>query len=175
MQDARENPKIRARAAVRRRAKGMTAEQIEKATDEARLHERIRSRLCETEDDIRAIGIAVAEHTEWRRIGYVMEEEGLAVYDPERDPTAVRWAREEEAARLEQAERQRQAQARQDRATRLVLTVPMDGEVYRRLRACAAAHGIASRHLMGLLAERVRTTPEGLVEVAPFAIESAEK
>ncbi|WP_031511427.1 hypothetical protein [Streptomyces megasporus] len=112
MQDGWEQAKIRARAAVRRTATGTTAEQIEKATDEARIHERDRSRVCETEDDIRALGIAVAEHTEWRRLGYVMEEEGLEVYDPERDPTAVRWAREEEAARLEQAERQRQAQAR---------------------------------------------------------------
>ncbi|GAA2448307.1 hypothetical protein [Streptomyces glaucus] len=159
MHDRRENPKVRARAAVRRRASGMTLEQIEKATDEARLHERIRSRLCETEDDVRAIGIAVAEHTEWRRIGYVMEEEGLEVYDPERDPTAVRWAREEQTARLEQ-----------DSAARLVLTVPVDAEAYQRLRACATAHGITPRRLLGLLAERVRTTPEGLIEVAPFTI-----
>lgn len=49
------------------------------------MHERIRSRLRETEDDVRAIGIAVAEHTEWRRIGYVMEEEGLDVYDAARE------------------------------------------------------------------------------------------
>ncbi|MDG9705888.1 hypothetical protein [Streptomyces sp. DH37] len=164
MLDAREDPKIRARATVRRKAAGMTAGQIEKATDEARRHERIRSRLRETEDDVRAIGIAVAEHTEWRRIGYVMEEEGLEVYDPERDPTAVRWAREE-------AGRKRQAQARQDGAAKLVLTVPVEEEAYQQLRACAAAHGIAPRHLMGLLAERVRTTSEGLVEVAPFAVE----
>ncbi|WP_157840058.1 hypothetical protein [Streptomyces megasporus] len=51
----------------------------------------------------------------------------------------------------------------------------MDGETYRRLRTCAAAHGITPRHLLSLLAERVRTTPEGLVEVAPFAVKSAEK
>lgn len=165
MQDGWEQAKIRVRAAVRRTATGMTAEQVGKATDEARIHERDRSRVCETEDDIRALGIAVAEHTEWRRIGYVMEEEGLEVYDPEHDPTAVRWAREE-------AERKRLAQDPQGRAARLVLTVPMDGEAYRRLRACAAAHGIAPRHLLGLLAERVRTTPEGLVDVAPFAVES---
>jgi len=75
-------------------AAGLVRKQIDKATDEARVRERNRSRMGETEDDIRAIGIAVAEHTEWRRIGYVMEEE-LEVYDPERDPTAVRWAREE--------------------------------------------------------------------------------
>lgn len=175
MQDRWENPKIRARAAVRRRAAGMTVEQIEKATDEARLHERIRSRLCETEDDVRAIGIAVAEHTEWRRIGYVMEEEGLEVYDPERDPTAVRWAREEQTARLEQAERERRAQAlQQDSAARLVLTVPVDAEAYQRLRTCATAHGITPRRLLDLLAERVRTTPEGLIEVAPFTTEGVE-
>jgi hypothetical protein len=160
-----DNAKIRARAAVRRRAAGMTAEQIVKATDEAHVHERIRSRLCETEDDVRAIGIAVAEHTEWRRIGYVMEEEGLEVYDTERDPTAVRWAREE-------TERERQAQARQDGAARMVLTLPVDGETYRQLRACAGAQGVTPQRLIGLLAERVGTTPEGLVEVAPFAVES---
>ncbi|MFD1831664.1 hypothetical protein ACFSJS_18655 [Streptomyces desertarenae] len=143
----------------------MTAEQIEKATDEARMHERMRSRLCETEDDVRAIGIAVAEHTEWRRIGYVMEEEGLGAYEPERDPTAVRWAREE-------AERERQEQARQDGSAKMVLTVPVDGQTYWHLRTCAGAHGITPRHLIGLLIEQVRTTPEGLVEVAPFAVES---
>lgn len=166
MRKAMEDAKIRARAAVRCRAAGMTAEQIEKATDEARMHERIRSRLCETEDDVRAIGIAVAEHTEWRRIGYVMEEEGLEVYEPERDPTAVRWVREE-------AERERQERARQDGATKMVLTVPVDGETYRQLRACAGTHGITPRHLINLLIERVGTTPEGLVEVAPFTVESA--
>ncbi|MGK5499936.1 hypothetical protein, partial [Streptomyces sp. URMC 125] len=107
--DEWEGPKIHARTAVRHRATGMTVEQIEKATDEARIRERIRSKVCESEEDARAIGIAVAEHTEWRRIGYVMEEEGLRAYEPERDPTAVRWAREEQAARLEQAERERQA------------------------------------------------------------------
>ncbi|MDH2412359.1 hypothetical protein ACG5V6_24265 [Streptomyces chitinivorans] len=161
----------------------MTVEQIEKATDEARIHERIRSRLCETEDDVHALGIAVAEHTEWRRLGYVMEEEGLEVYDPERDPTAVRWAREEQATRR-RAERQEakrecweqaepREQARQEGTAKLVLTVPVDGETYRRLRACAATHGITPRHLIALLAERARTTPDGLVEVTPFAVESA--
>lgn len=45
MRKAMEGAKIRARAAIRRRAAGMTAEQIEKSTDEARIHERIRSRL----------------------------------------------------------------------------------------------------------------------------------
>lgn len=165
MRKAMEGAKIRARAAIRRRAAGMTAEQIEKFTDEARIHERIRSRLCETEDDVRAIGIAVAEHTEWRRIGYVMEEEGLEVYDPELDPTAVRWAREE-------AEQERQERARQGSATKMVLTVPVDKDTYRHLHTCATTHGTTPRHLINLLIERVSTTPEGLVEVAPFTVES---
>ncbi|WP_051718233.1 hypothetical protein [Streptomyces megasporus] len=162
MQDGWEQAKIHARAAVRRTATGMTAAQIEKATDEARIHERIRSRVCETEDDIRALGIAVAEHTEWRRIGYVMEEEGLEVYNPEHDPTAVRWAREEQTARREQAERARREQAesrgeaRPGRADQPALAVVLDAETSRRLRACAAAQGttpqrLAARVVRGVL------------------------
>lgn len=107
----------------------------------------------------------MAEHTEWRRIGYVMEEEGLEVYDPELDPTAVRWAREE-------AEQERQERARQGSATKMVLTVPVDKDTYRHLYTCATAHGTTPRHLINLLIERVSTTPEGLVEVAPFTVES---
>ncbi|GAA2417666.1 hypothetical protein GCM10010420_55040 [Streptomyces glaucosporus] len=85
---------------------------------------------------------------------------------------AVRRTRKKQARRWraepQEAKRERQAQDRQGHAARLVLTVPVDGEAYRRLCACAAAHGITPRHLPGLPAERVRTTPEGLVDVAPL-------
>lgn len=87
---ATEDTKIRARAAVRRKAAGMTAEKTEKATNKARVHERMRSRFCETQDDIRAIGTTVAKHTEEHRIGYIMKKEGLKNHNPELDPTAVR-------------------------------------------------------------------------------------
>ncbi|MGY1456974.1 hypothetical protein [Streptomyces sp. SS8] len=180
MHDEWEGPKIRARAAVRHTATGLTVEQVQKATDEACMRERIRSKVCESDEDARAIGIAVAEHTEWRRIGYVMEEEGLGTYEPERDPTAVRWAREGQAARLERARgeeavRERRAQARQDRAGELVLDFPLDAETSRQLRTYAATQGVTPQRLVGLLAERARTTSEGLIEVTPFAASDTER
>ncbi|GAA2417672.1 hypothetical protein GCM10010420_55050 [Streptomyces glaucosporus] len=45
MQDGWEQARVRVRAAVRRAATGMTAEQVGKATDEVRIHERNRSRV----------------------------------------------------------------------------------------------------------------------------------
>ncbi|WP_327075486.1 hypothetical protein [Kitasatospora purpeofusca] len=71
--------------------------------------ERHRSRVCENDDDIAMIDDAIARYKEWRRIGYVMAEEHLATYDPDRDPSVQRWHRE--ARTRERAEAAVQAQA----------------------------------------------------------------
>ncbi|MFE2729331.1 hypothetical protein [Kitasatospora sp. NPDC059327] len=89
--------------------------QITEETQEAAQYERHRSRVCDNNEDLAAIKGAIAQHKEWRRIGYVMAEEGLTTYDPDRDPTVQRWRREEHARQL--AETAAQAQAAEHAAT----------------------------------------------------------
>ncbi|MFJ7280719.1 hypothetical protein [Kitasatospora sp. NPDC098663] len=94
---------INSREAVRRKATGMTREQITEATQDAAMWERHRSRVCENHDDEAMIKDAISRHKEWRRIGYVMAEEHLTTYDPDRDPTVQRWNREARARELAEA------------------------------------------------------------------------
>ncbi|MGK5499935.1 hypothetical protein [Streptomyces sp. URMC 125] len=56
-----------------------------------------------------------------------------------------------------------------------MLDFPLDAETSRRLRAYAAAQGVTPQRLVGLLAERARTTSEGLIEVTPFTASDAER
>ncbi|MFH0245846.1 hypothetical protein ACGRHY_26305 [Streptomyces sp. HK10] len=56
-----------------------------------------------------------------------------------------------------------------------MLDFPLDAETSRRLRTYAAAQGVTPQRLVGLLAERARTTSEGLIEVAPFAASDTER
>ncbi|MER7850581.1 hypothetical protein ABTZ03_42380 [Kitasatospora sp. NPDC096077] len=103
---------INPRESVRRKATGMTREQITEATQEAAMWERHRSRVCDNADDEAMIKDAIARHKEWRRIGYVMAEEHLTTYDPDRDPTVQRWNREARARELAEAAAQAQAAER---------------------------------------------------------------
>ena len=84
------------REIIRRKATGMTREQITKATEDAAGWERHRSRVCENDGDMAAIKGAIQDHKEWRRIGYVMAEENMKTYNPDADPTVQRWRREDE-------------------------------------------------------------------------------
>ena len=91
------------RESVRRKATGMTAEQIQEATKEAARWERQCSRVCDDEGDAAAIQAAIDEHKEWRRIGHLMAEQGLTTYNPDRDPIVQRRQRWEQRAHTAQA------------------------------------------------------------------------
>ncbi|MEU0940709.1 hypothetical protein [Embleya sp. NPDC005971] len=119
------------RAAIRRKATGMTPEEIEEATEYARGWERQAGRAVYDSGDARKLNCAIAEHKEWRRIGYVVKEEGLSVYSPDADPTAVRWYREE----------CRQTPERDIRWSRGVRQAPEDPPTYHLLRAGAMTTG----------------------------------
>uniref|UniRef100_UPI002F91553B hypothetical protein n=1 Tax=Kitasatospora indigofera TaxID=67307 RepID=UPI002F91553B len=80
----------------------MTREQITKATEDAASWEHHRSKVCENDGEMAAIDGAIQAHKEWRRIGYVMDEEKMETYNPDADPTVLRWRRED--AELEAAE-----------------------------------------------------------------------
>ncbi|MFJ6141556.1 hypothetical protein [Kitasatospora sp. NPDC092286] len=110
---------VNSREAVRRKATGMTREQITEATQDAAMWERHRSRVCENHDDEAMIKDAIARHKEWRRIGYVMAEEHLTTYDPDRDPTVQRWNREARAHELAEATVQAQAAERANQEQQL--------------------------------------------------------
>ena len=83
------------REAIRRQATGMTREQITKATADAASWEHHRSKVCDNDGDMAAIKGAIRDHKEWRRIGYVMAEENMETYNPDADPTVLRWRRED--------------------------------------------------------------------------------
>jgi hypothetical protein len=86
---------ISARELTRRKAAGMTSEQVAEATETARLHLRLRSWSCEIPQDQAVIRRLGQIHEEWLRISYVMASELMPVYQPDQDPSVQRWARDD--------------------------------------------------------------------------------
>jgi hypothetical protein len=67
----------------------MTAEDVARAADEAREHE--RDIAGDALDSYRAeewLRTAEVEHQEWQRISSLMKQTGIETYDPEKDPEA---------------------------------------------------------------------------------------
>ncbi|MFD8790868.1 hypothetical protein [Streptomyces vinaceus] len=79
------------RSKVQRRAEGMTRDEVAEQTEVARAFERQKGRALEEPGRLQSLRLAEWAHTEWRRIGYVMAEQGLAVYSVTADAKALQW------------------------------------------------------------------------------------
>ncbi|MEV0375736.1 hypothetical protein AB0I10_39385 [Streptomyces sp. NPDC050636] len=74
---------------VQKKATGMTRDQVREGTDTARMLERQKGRVLDEPGRLHSLRLA-----EWRQIGYVMAEEAMDIYAPEKDPKVAQWERQ---------------------------------------------------------------------------------
>ena len=74
------------RELTRRKAAGMTRDQVAQAIETARMHERLRSWCSDAPQDRAVIRGLEQTHEEWLRIAYVMCVEKMTTYQPDQDP-----------------------------------------------------------------------------------------
>lgn len=157
------------RRSVQRKAVGKTRAHVAEKTEDAQGRERQAERGVDEPGGFDALRRAEWKHTEWRRIGSVMEKESMEVYNPEQDPAVRQWAQEREQrtvaqrARAEQAERERQ-----EGADELHLFIWLDGVTARSLRALAVQHEVSVEQVVAQLAMGARVGEDGTVSVSPF-------
>ncbi|WP_438490793.1 hypothetical protein [Streptomyces sp. S186] len=75
------------RARIREKAAGLSADEVDRAADEAQEHQ--RDMAGQALDSYRAeqwLRTAEVEHQEWRRISSLMTETGMGAYDSSKDP-----------------------------------------------------------------------------------------
>lgn len=81
--------------AIRRKAVGMTREQVARAVEVARIHERLRSWSSGNPQDQAVIRGLEQAHEEWLRIAYVMCVEKMTTYQLDQDPAVHFWLRDD--------------------------------------------------------------------------------
>ncbi len=75
------------RARIREKATGLSADDVDRAADEAQEHERdIAGQALDSYRAEQRLRTAEVEHQEWRRISSLMAETGMGTYDPSKDP-----------------------------------------------------------------------------------------
>ncbi|MFD8079329.1 hypothetical protein ACFV3E_42675 [Streptomyces sp. NPDC059718] len=119
----------------------------------------------------RAVSVLRAKAAEWRRIGDLVEQRGLAVYSVRADPVYLRWQMERdtavgEARRRFRAAREDLHRAREDREQGLV--VSLGGEAGRRVREWAGRYGVTPGRLLDELVEQARVDEAGQLVVVAF-------
>ncbi|TDT94089.1 hypothetical protein EDD99_7997 [Streptomyces sp. 846.5] len=73
----------------------MTREQVARAVEVARIHERLRSWSSGTPQDQAVIRGLEQAHEEWLRIAYVMCVEKMTTYQLDQDPAVHFWFRDD--------------------------------------------------------------------------------
>ncbi|MER7794693.1 hypothetical protein [Streptomyces sp. NPDC097640] len=169
----------KARDAVRRQGKGMSAAQVDEAVAEAAVRKReAREQLWSfsgqgpypyAPDPQGLAELWEAKHAEWRRVEGLMGSSGWATYDPKQDTQGSAWAQE----RAERRSRALEAHAaflkqRREAAEELRAEVWLSAGPSRQLRAVASRVGLAPERVLALLAERVIVGEDGAVSVSPF-------
>lgn len=75
------------RARIREKATGLSADDVDRAADEAQEHERdIAGQALDSYRAEQWLRTAEVEHQEWRRISSLRVETGMGTYDPSQDP-----------------------------------------------------------------------------------------
>ncbi|GAA1924308.1 hypothetical protein [Streptantibioticus ferralitis] len=75
------------RARIRKKATGLSADDVDRAADEAQEHEReLAGQALDSYQAEEWLRTAEVEHHEWRRISSLMTETGMVTYDPSKDP-----------------------------------------------------------------------------------------
>ncbi|MFD7498270.1 hypothetical protein ACFV8T_39160 [Streptomyces sp. NPDC059832] len=112
---------------AQKKATGLTRDQVSEETETARSMERQKGRGLDEPGRLDSLRLAEWAHTEWRRIGYVMAEEAMDVYAPEKDPKAAQWERQ----RLERVAAEKAAAGQDARGPATVEDLDTDGKLAR--------------------------------------------
>ncbi|WP_308114131.1 hypothetical protein [Streptomyces brasiliscabiei] len=116
-----------------------------------------------------------ARHTEWCRVGTLMEASGWTSYDPAQDDQGTSWARERDTRREGALQRHEAwVRERQDAKDELRAQVWLSADVSRRLRAIAARAGLSAEQVLAQLAGQAQIYDDGRVAVEAFTLSTGE-
>ncbi|MFG2683984.1 hypothetical protein [Streptomyces sp. NPDC048392] len=178
------NPRDLARDTVRRQGAGLSAVQVAAKVAEAAARKReTREQMdCALVDrgpyatDPRELAeLWEARHTEWCRVGTLVEASSWTSYDPAQDDQGTSWARERDTRRQGALQRHEAwVRERQDAKDEVHAQVWLSADVSRRLRAIAARAGLSAEQVLAQLAGQARMNDDSRVAVEAFTLSTGE-